>query len=144
MFASFIVQIVARYVLNKPVGWSEEVIITAWLWTVLWGASFTLRESDEIRFDIIYSKVSERTRRGFTVLNGVALVVLYAVSLPAAYSYVTFMKVERSAYLHIPVNWLYCVFIIFSIASICRYCWLVYRAVRGCRAPEADPAKLVD
>jgi TRAP-type C4-dicarboxylate transport system permease small subunit len=144
MFASFIVQIFARYVLNKPVGWSEEVIITAWLWTVLWGASFTLRESDEIRFDIIYSKVSERTRRIFTVLSGVALVVLYAVSLPAAYSYVSFMKVERSAYLHIPVNWLYCVFIIFSVASICRYSGLVYRALRGGSAPETDPAKLPD
>jgi len=35
MFATFIIQIFARYVLNHPVGWSEEIIITAWLWTVL-------------------------------------------------------------------------------------------------------------
>ena len=42
MFATFIVQIFARYVLNNPVGWSEEVIITTWLWTVLWGAAFIL------------------------------------------------------------------------------------------------------
>ena len=55
MFATFIIQIFARYVLNSPVGWSEEVIITTWLWTVLWGAAFILRESEEIRFDIIYS-----------------------------------------------------------------------------------------
>ena len=74
MFATFIIQIFARYVLNKPIGWSEEVIITTWLWTVLWGAAFILRESDEIRFDIVYSQVSERTRRIFTVLSGVALV----------------------------------------------------------------------
>lgn len=92
MFATFIVQIFARYVLNKPVGWSEEVIITTWLWTVLWGAAFILRESEEIRFDIIYSAVSERTRRVFTVLTGIALVVLYGISLPAAYQYVSFMK----------------------------------------------------
>ena len=97
MFATFIVQIFARYVLNNPVGWSEEVIITTWLWTVLWGAAFILRESEEIRFDIIYSVVSERTRRVFTVLTGVALVTLYGISLPAAYKYVSFMKVERSA-----------------------------------------------
>ena len=84
MFATFIVKIFARYVLNNPVGWSEEVIITTWLWTVLWGAAFILRESEEIRFDIIYSKVSERTRRVFTVLTGVALIVLYGISLPAA------------------------------------------------------------
>jgi TRAP-type C4-dicarboxylate transport system permease small subunit len=144
MFAVFIVQIFARYVLNKPISWSEEVIITTWLWTVLWGAAFMLRESDEIRFDIIYSQVSQRTRRIFTVLTGIALVGLYGVSLPGAYSYVSFMKVERSAALRVPINWLYCVFIIFSVACICRYCWLVYRAVRGAKSPQTDPAKLTD
>jgi len=144
MFATFLVQIFARYVLNKPISWSEEAIVTTWLWTVLWGAAFLLRESDEIRFDIVYSKVSARTRRVFTVLTGVALVVLYGVSLPAAYSYVSFMKVEHSASLRVPMNWLYCVFIIFSVACICRYCWLVYRALRGAKSPETDPAKLAD
>ena len=43
MFATFIMQIVFRYVLNRPLGWSEEVIITTWLWTVLWGAAFVRR-----------------------------------------------------------------------------------------------------
>jgi TRAP-type C4-dicarboxylate transport system permease small subunit len=144
MFASFIVQIFSRYVLNYPVGWSEEVVITAWLWTVLWGAAFILGESDEIRFDILYSNISERTRRIFTVITGSALVVLYASSLPAAYKYVSFMKVERSAYLHVPINWLYSVFIIFSVACIIRYVWLTYRAVRGAPSPQTDPTKTGD
>lgn len=144
MFATFIVQIFARYVINKPIGWSEEVIIAAWLWTVLWGAAFVLRESDEIRFDIVYSQVSERIRRIFTILSGVVLVVLYGVSLPAAFNYVSFMRVEHSASLRVPMNWLYSIFIIFSIACICRYCWLIYRAARGGKAPRTDPAKLAD
>jgi TRAP-type C4-dicarboxylate transport system permease small subunit len=142
MFATFIIQIFARYVLNRPVGWSEEVIITTWLWTVLWGAAFILRESEEIRFDIVYSLVSTRTRRVFTVLTGIAVVALYGISLPAAYNYVGFMKVERSAYFRIPINWLYSVFIIFSIACICRYCWLTCQAIRGAKPPESDPAQL--
>jgi C4-dicarboxylate transporter, DctQ subunit len=142
MFATFIIQIFARYVLNHPVGWSEEVIITTWLWTVLWGAAFVLRESEEIRFDILYSLVPKRTRRIFTILTGVAVVAFYAISLPAAYNYVSFMRVERSAYLRIPINWLYSVFIIFSVACICRYCWLSYQAIRGAKSPESDPAQL--
>ena len=59
MFACFIIQIFFRYVLNNPVGWTEEVIVTTWLWTVLWGAAFILGEAEEIRFDIIYSNISE-------------------------------------------------------------------------------------
>jgi TRAP-type C4-dicarboxylate transport system permease small subunit len=144
MFATFIIQIFSRYVLNHPVGWSEEVVITAWLWTVLWGAAFILGESEEIRFDILYSNISERTRRIFTVISGLALLFFYVVSLPASYRYVSFMKVERSAYLQIPINWLYSVFIIFLVACICRYAWLVYRALRGAPAPTTDPAKTGD
>ena len=144
MFATFILQIFFRYVLNNPVGWSEEVIITTWLWTVLWGAAFILGESEEIRFDIIYSNISEGVRRIFTIITGMVLVVLYGISLPAAFSYVSFMKVERSAYLRVPINWLYSVYIIFTVACIARYCGLVYRAFRGAKSPATDPARLGD
>jgi TRAP-type C4-dicarboxylate transport system permease small subunit len=144
MFATFIVQIFSRYVLNNPIGWSEEVIITTWLWTVLWGAAFIVGEAEEIRFDIIYSSIPESARRVFTVITGVALVVLYGISLPAAYRYVSFMKVERSASLHVPMNWLYSVYIIFAVACICRYCWLIWHAVRGGKSPETDPARVGD
>ena len=86
--------------------------------------------------------MSEQTRRVFTVLTGIALVVALWLSLPAAYGYVSFMKVERSAYLRIPINWLYCVFVIFGVACICRYCWLAYRAIAGARSPQTDPAQI--
>jgi C4-dicarboxylate transporter, DctQ subunit len=144
MFATFIIQIFYRYVLNNPVGWSEEVIITTWLWTVLWGAAFILGEAEEIRFDIVYSNISEGTRRVFTVITGIALVFIYGISLPASYRYVSFMKVERSAYLHVPINVMYSVYIIFAVACIVRYCWLVYQAIRGAKSPMTDPAKVGD
>lgn len=144
MFATFILQIVFRYALDAPLGWSEEVIIATWLWTVLWGAAFTLSESEEIRFDIIYSHISERTRRIFTIISGLALVLMYGISLPAAFSYVHFMKVEHSAYLRVPLDWMYSIFIVFTVACIARYCWLIWRAVRGDPSPETDPARLGD
>ena len=40
--------------LNKPLGWTEEVTVLCWVWVVLWGASFILSDQDEIRFDIVY------------------------------------------------------------------------------------------
>ncbi len=54
------------------------------------------------------------------------------------------MKVERSAYLHIPVNYLYSIYVIFAAACIGRYCWLVWRAIRGAPSPATDPAQLSD
>lgn len=144
MFVCFIIQIFWRYVLNNPVGWTEEVIITTWLWTVLWGAAFIVSEAEEIRFDIFYSNVSARMRRIFTALTSLALIVLYAISLPAAYRYVSFMKVERSAYLHIPVNILYSIYIIFAVACICRYAWILLHAIRGDAAATAGTTRAGD
>ena len=144
MFGTFLIQIFFRYVLNNPVGWTEEVIVTTWLWTVLWGAAFILSEAEEIRFDIIYSHISEQLRRIFTVTTGVAVVFLYGISLPATYKYVAFMRVEHSAYLRVPIDLMYSVYLIFAVACIVRYCWLVFHAIRGGVSPKTDPAKLND
>ena len=139
MFVCFILQIFFRYVLNSQVGWTEEVSTLMWIWGVLWGAVFVLDEKDEVRFDIIYSAVQARTRRVFTIVTGISLVVLYSLALPAATSYVAFMKVERSAYLGIRLDYLYSIFLLFTVGAIIRYAWLAWRAFRG-RAPEADLA----
>jgi C4-dicarboxylate transporter DctQ subunit len=133
MFTCFLVQIFFRYVLNNPVGWTEELSILCWMWGILWGAAFVVTESDEVRFDIVYGNVSEGVRRVFTVITGLALIGLYGVSLPAAWSFVAFMKVERSAYLHVPIVYLYSIYVVFAVACIVRYAWLVWIALRGAR-----------
>jgi C4-dicarboxylate transporter DctQ subunit len=137
MFIAFLVQIVFRYVLNWPAGWAFELSILCWLWGVLWGAAFIVEERDEIRFDVIYGAVSARLRRIFVVVTGTAMLAIYGISLPAVTDYVTFMKVERSAYLKIPFNWLYSIYVIFAVAVLIRYAWLVWRAVRGGPPPSA-------
>ena len=52
MFAAFILQIVFRYLLNLPIGWTNEISVILWIWLVLWGAAFVVREEEEIRFDL--------------------------------------------------------------------------------------------
>jgi len=131
MFLCFILQIVARYVFNYPLGWTDEVSVLCWIWCTLWGAVFVLREKDEVRFDIIYSTAGEKTRRVFTVITGIAAILLFAIALPAVVSYVTFLKVERSAYLGIRLDYLYSIYVVFSVGMIIRYAALTWRAIRG-------------
>ncbi|MDH5538731.1 MAG: TRAP transporter small permease subunit [Rhizobacter sp.] len=131
MFAAFIVQIVFRYFFNLPTGWSTELSLIAWLWMVLWGTALALKEKDEIRFDILTSLAGPRARRVMAVVVAVATVTLYGLSLPGTYKYVTFMKVEKSSYLNIRLDWLYSVFVLFVVATILRYLWLLWQALRG-------------
>ena len=138
MFVCFILQIVFRYVLNKPLAWSEEVTVLCWVWVVLWGASFILSDHDEIRFDIVTGLVSETTRRVFTVISCTALILLFAVSLPATWSYVIFMKREKSASLGMRFDYLYSIYVIFSVVCIVKHARLAWFALRGRASPEVD------
>jgi TRAP-type C4-dicarboxylate transport system permease small subunit len=131
MFAAFLVQIVFRYFFSFPVGWTSELTVAAWLWMVLWGSAFVLRESEEIRFDLLYSSVGPRARRAMGILMSVVLVGLYGLSFPAVWNYVTFMKVERSSYLHVRLDWMYSIYILFAAAVIVRYLWILWRLLRG-------------
>lgn len=140
MFVSFLLQIFFRYVLNRPLGWTEEVTVLCWLWVVLWTAAFILTDREEVRFDIVYSAMPPSARRAFTFVSSLVLVVLLLWSLPATYKYVAFMKREHSAYLHMRFDLLYSIYLMFAIASIVRHAHLAYRAV-VCRASAVlEPA----
>ncbi|MGH6887467.1 MAG: TRAP transporter small permease [Geminicoccales bacterium] len=141
MFLAFIVQIVFRYLLNFPIGWTTELSIITWLWLILWGAAFVVRESEEIRFDIIYGSVGPNARRLMAGIAATALVALYALSLPAVADYVAFMKVQETAYLDIRFDWLFSIYLVFAAASIARYLWLGWRAIRGDAPEPPDPTK---
>jgi C4-dicarboxylate transporter DctQ subunit len=140
MFTAFMIQIVFRYFLNLPTGWTTELTLVSWLWLVLFGTAFALKEKDEIRFDIFTSAAGPRTRRVMTAIISVAIVALYGASLPATVKYVSFMAIEKSSYLNIPLNWLYSIFVIFVVAIIARYLWILWEALRGgdAEAPGTD------
>ena len=131
IFVAFLVGILFRYVLNLPMGWAQELSVVCWLWLVLWGSAFVVEERDEIRFDLIVGSASRGTRIAMGVVASLAIIVLYAMSLPAAYSYVTFMKVEKSSYLRIPLDWLFSIYLLFAVAIIVRYVWILWRLLRG-------------
>ena len=120
IFVAFLVQIVMRYVFNAPVGWTTELSLAAWLWLVLWGAAFVLKDDEEIRIDMISARGSYRTRRVIGGIVALAIIVLFGMSLPGAWSYVTFMKVEKSSYLGVRMDITYSIYIVFAVAVILR------------------------
>ena len=141
MFAAFIVQIVFRYFFNFPIGWTSELTVIMWLWLVLWGAAFVVKESEEIRFDLLSGAAGRRTRIAMGIVAAAAVVILYCASLPATFSYVTFMKVEKTAYLKIRFDWLFSIYLLFAVAIIVRYLWILSHLLRGKEPEEADPTK---
>ncbi|MBJ3785289.1 TRAP transporter small permease [Devosia sediminis] len=142
MFVVFIVQIVFRYLLNLPIGWTHEISVVMWVWMVLFGTAFVVRDSEEIRFDILYGAARPSVRRIMVLVSSLTLVVLFSISLPAVIDYILFMKVERTAYLKIRFDYLYSIYGIFAVAMIVRQLYLAWQAVWGKDADEFDHSKV--
>ncbi|NMJ43377.1 TRAP transporter small permease subunit [Roseomonas sp. JC162] len=131
MFVAFMLQVVTRYVLNAPLSWTAELSTLCWVWGILWGAGLVLRDEEEIRFDVLYGLLPQRLRRVADGIASAAVVAVFTWSLPAMVDYVTFMKVETSAYLGIRFDILYSVYLIFAVAMIVRHAAIVWRSVTG-------------
>lgn len=146
IFAAFIVQIVLRYVFNWPVGWTTELSLAAWLWLVLWGASFVLKDDEEIRIDLLADRAGPTGRRVIAAVSALSILVLFGMSLKPSYEYVAFMKVEKSSYLGVRMDITYSIYLVFVVAVLLRALRTLVRAVRGTlpavRAPGATSSAL--
>jgi C4-dicarboxylate transporter DctQ subunit len=139
IFIAFILQIALRYVFDWPVGWTAEISLVAWLWLVLWGAAFVLRDEDEIRIDLMDVVLGPRARRIARAIGSIAIVVLFGMALPATWDYVSFMKVESTSYLKIRFDWLFSIYLAFAVAVIVRHLWQIAGLLRAPRTDPIDP-----
>jgi len=141
MFVAFIIQIVFRYFFNFPIGWTSELSVVTWLYMVVLGSAFWLKETEEVRFDLLSGSLGPLGRRVVGLVVAVSAVVLFGMALPASVKYVTFMKVESSSYLKIRLDILYSIYIVFVVAVIVRYVWAIVSLLRGEAPEEADITK---
>lgn len=126
MFLAFVLQIVSRYVFNYPLGWTLELCLTLWLWTVFWGSAFCLRNNDHVRFDMLYYAVNEKTRRVFAGICAVAIIVGIAWSVPATWDFVSFLQIKKSATLRIPLFYIFVIYMVFMVGTVVMYAHRLY------------------
>jgi len=131
LFLTFLVQIVFRYFLNLPLGWTIEFVSIAWLWGILFGYAFVTTDQEIIRLDIVYGAVPTGVQRIMDVVAGLTCAGIFLWSLPNVWGYVTFMKIEKTAYMRIPFNYVFSIYIPFAIAISIRCLINVWQAIRG-------------
>jgi hypothetical protein len=51
------------------------------------------------------------------------------------------MRVQETAYLNIRFDYLFSIYVIFVVAVIVRYLWLLWRALSGRSPDDFDPTK---
>lgn len=142
MFLTFLLQILFRYILALPVtytNWTVEFVSIAWLWGILFGYAFVVRDSDIIRLDIVYNGLPLGARRVLDAVTGLICAAILAYTLPKCWDYVQFMRIERTPALRIPYNYVFAIYIAFAVAVIIRSLLNVWGAIRGTGSRYVTP-----
>src|ERR1044071_6596867 len=76
MFLLFLAGVFARYVLGKPLVWSDELIMIIFLWMVFLTEAFVITEREQVTFDGIYDFLGERGRRIIQALGALVIAMM--------------------------------------------------------------------
>ena len=83
--------VVARYVFNTGVTWSDQAFVKFTIWAALIGASRAVRDGVHVRVDVILDHLSPAARRPLEVLGLLINIAFCGAMLWAAIGYTDFL-----------------------------------------------------
>ncbi len=116
LFVTFIFQVALRFIFNKPLTWSDELIVILYVFSTFWAGAFLLKEKDHVMLDLVYEHLPPQGKRAFSVAYSLLIGGLFLWAVPACYSYVRFMMREDTPVLGVPFGIVFAVFIVFLIS----------------------------
>lgn len=120
-----IYQVLARYILNSPLVWSEEVIKYLMIWIVLLGTAIALRKGLLISVEIILHLVPRTIKKGLmvtiTLINMIFLFLLvrYGIDILGT------IEGQTTGALELPVSWTYAAIPVASVLGLIN-CLVVF------------------
>lgn len=120
IFVSFIVNVVSRYIFNKPVNACYELCLAGLLWTLLLSAPYAVRKHNNVAFTLIYDKFGAKGQLILRLLGTAFLLFCLIRMFYPCMDWVLFMKRKRTAVLKIRYDVLYFPFVIFNVLTICH------------------------
>jgi tripartite ATP-independent transporter DctM subunit len=79
--------VVARYVFNRPLTWSDELASILFLWLAMLGAVIALRRGEHMRLTTIVGGLAPRAREFVETLTGCVVVLFVGLLLQPAYEH---------------------------------------------------------
>jgi TRAP-type C4-dicarboxylate transport system permease small subunit len=99
--------VVLRYVFNNPLTWSEEIVVTFFVWTVMLGVPSALRSRMHIRIDVLILRLSASARRVVGYLACAAGLVVFIASVYAGYAHTVGVWGSQTPMLGFSMGWIF-------------------------------------
>ncbi len=115
LFVTFVFQVILRFVFNKPLSWSDELIVILYVFSMFWAGAFMLKEKDHVMLDIVFELLGEQGKRISCIAYSLIIGGLFLWAIPPSFSYVKFMMRESTPVLGVPYAYVFAAFILFLI-----------------------------
>ncbi|MDC1133256.1 TRAP transporter small permease subunit [Candidatus Pelagibacter sp.] len=148
LFVTFLLQIFSRYVLNSPFGWTLELCRILWVWIVFFCCAFLVQEKDHVKFNLIYSASSNKSKFIMSIVSCLAIVAIMGWALLPTMDYIDWMKMRKTSTVRLPItgekiklSYVFSIYGIFMISLIVHYIWKLKKIIQ--KGPEnSDQNKL--
>ena len=121
LFLIFVMQVGMRFLFEKPLAWSDELIVILYILIVFWTAATLLNEKDHVMLDLVYEALPPGGQRAFALAGAGLTAALLLILLPQAWDYVKFMGRESTPVLDLPFSWVFAPFLLFVALVAVRY-----------------------
>jgi len=120
MFITFILQVFFRYVIGHPLTWTNEVIVIGFVWTVIFGACYTMRCKAHVKFTLVYDKMAPKPAAWCRLLGNLIIVMTFIALIIPSYRYSFFVSFQMTPVFRISYTVIFLPFVYF-ISSIVGY-----------------------
>lgn len=99
--------VVLRYVFNDPLTWSEEFVVTVFVWSVMLGVPSALRARLHVRIDALILRLGPAGRRACGALACAAALVIFVAAIYAGWSHTANVASSRTPMLGYSAAWIF-------------------------------------
>ncbi|MDR1862354.1 MAG: TRAP transporter small permease subunit [Treponema sp.] len=118
MFVTFIMQVFFRYIVRRPLTWSMEVIAIGFVWTVVFGACYTMRLKSHVKFTMIYDRLPPVPAAVIRTAGNSIIAAAFASLVVASYKYSFFIGFQKTSVFRISYTFIFLPFVYFLCSVI--------------------------
>lgn len=107
IFLLFLLQIVARYVFQWPIGWPDETIAFLFVWVSFWGGALMVPLERHITFDLVDNALPARVARWTRIATLGGTAALFLAAIPVTLDFAVFSHRQTTPVVRFPLSAVY-------------------------------------
>ncbi len=119
LFIVFLINVLFRYVIRNPQNWTFEFSVNSFVIVGLLGACTAYRKEDHVVFDLLYSRISEKSKNIFRIISYVFIIIFFSLAIPGSIRYLIKLRAVTSI-MKIPLKIIFSSFPILLISTVLR------------------------